>query len=265
MNEKKEEISSLQLNDELIKYYDDLIKQIKLDFNNGLYDQAINRCEEELEQPYLPFEYIVEFEKLAHNLEIEYRYKQIDNNIKQLSHYQMLQSIFDGENFNVYLFDYFLEKFNKELTETDFDSFQMWLNHPNVENVKKFYILDCLAHYEIDRNFIFRNTNINDDIVLNTLNFHDHEMFNQYNNTLEIIEKDLFKDPSVSKFASDLLDAVANHYFPLFPFKNSEELADIILNLINTSMNFVQIDYEKLNDDERKVYNIFIEIQNLKL
>ena len=86
MNEKKEEISSLQLNDELIKYYDDLIKQIKLDFNNGLYEQAINRCEEELEQPYLPFEYIVEFEKLAHNLETEYRYKQIDNNyLKKLS------------------------------------------------------------------------------------------------------------------------------------------------------------------------------------
>ncbi|MDE5617615.1 MAG: DUF3196 family protein [Ureaplasma sp.] len=264
MNKKENEISSLQLNDELIKYYDDLIKQIKLDFNNGLCEEAINRCEEELEQPYLPFEYIVEFEKLAHTLETEYRYKQIDDEIKQLSHHQMLNSIFDGENFNVYIFDYFLDKFNKDLENIDFDTFQIWLNHPNVENIKKFYILDCLSHYKIDRNLIFKNTNVDYDIVLNTLNFHDHEMFNPYNNTLKIIEKDLFKDPSVSKFASDLLEAVANHYFPIFPFKSSEELADIIMNLINMSMNFISIDYEKLTDDERKVYNIFIEIQNVK-
>jgi len=122
--------------------------------------------------------------------------------------------------------------------------------------------LDSLAHFNIDKDFIFYNHLVQDDVVLNTLNFHDHENFKNYNITLDIIEKTLFKDPIVTKFAEDLLNAVTTHYFPSFIFNDPENLAKIILKIINNSMNFVQLDLADLSEDERKVYKIFLDLQS---
>lgn len=253
----------LELNDELINYYDDLIKKIKDDFNNKKYKEAIARCEEELEQPYLPFEYIKEFEQLLFQMQAEYRYLQLDDKLKNQSKQQMINSIFDNVNFNVYLFDFFIEKYHSQLEDIDYNIIQKWLMSKKLDNSQKFYLLDTLAAFKIDRNFIFYNSNIDDDIVLNTLTFHENEYFKPYNLSLEIIEQDLFKDPIVSKFAIDLLDAVSCHYFPTFPFSSAERLAEIIMSIIHSSMNFKELKYDSLLDDEKKVFKIFIEIQNL--
>lgn len=254
--------NKITLNDEVIKYYDELLSNIKKDFVNGQHQKAIERLQEELEQTYIPFEYQQIFEHELHLLQTEYRYLQIDEKIKQLPQDKMLEQITANNKFNVYLLDYFLQLFHNQLTDKDYFVIGEWLKSTILDNTQKFYVLDSLAHFNIDKDFIFYNHLVQDDVVLNTLNFHDHENFKNYNITLDIIEKTLFKDPIVTKFAEDLLNAVTTHYFPSFIFNDPENLAKIILKIINNSMNFVQLDLANLSEDERKVYKIFLDLQS---
>lgn len=255
------EDKTLVLSDEVIKYYEDLLAKIKQDFQNKKYEQALQRLQEELEQTYIPYEYQQVFEEQLHQLQTEYRYLQLDEQLKNLSKTKMLNQVVSKQKFNVYLFDYFLQKFHQELTNDDFNEISRWLKSPILDNSQKFYVLDSLAHFNINHDFVLYNHLVQDDIVLNTLNFHEHECFDQYNKTLDIIEKTLFKDPVVTKFATDLLNAVAMHYFPSFVFNDPNNLAKIILKIINNSMNFVQPNLDEMSEQERKVYKIFLELQ----
>lgn len=257
--------NKVTLSDEVIKYYDDLLNRIKDDFNNGQQIKAINRLTEELEQTYIPYEYLQIFENQLHQFESEYRASQLDEALKKLSKDEMLQKIYVNKKFNVYLFDYFLQKFYKNLNSNDFKIMELWLKNPHLYNEQKFYILDALAHFEINHDFVLENTNTKDDVVLNTLNFHDHDSFKPFNDTLKILEDTLFKDQTVIKFASDLLNAVTAYYFPTFEFRNPETLAKIILKIINASMNFILLDLNDLNESERKVYKIFLQMQDSTL
>lgn len=254
--------NKITLNDEVIKYYDELLSNIKKDFANGQHQKAVERLQEELEQTYIPFEYQQIFEHELHLLQTEYRYLQIDEKIKKLPQDKMMEQIIANNKFNVYLLDYFLQLFHNQLTDKDYFVIGEWLKSTILDNTQKFYVLDSLAHFNIDKDFIFYNHLVQDDVVLNTLNFHDHENFKNYNITLDIIEKTLFKDPIVTKFAEDLLNAVTTHYFPSFIFNDPENLAKIILKIINNSMNFVQLDLADLSEDERKVYKIFLDLQS---
>lgn len=257
--------NKVTLSDEVIKYYDDLLNRIKNDFNNGQQIKAINRLTEELEQTYMPYEYLQVFENQLHQFEAEYRASQLDESLKKLSQEEMLYKVYVNKKFNVYLFDYFLQKFHTNLGAHDFGIMKGWLQDPYLINEQKFYVLDALAHFEIDHTFILENANTRDDVVLNTLTFHEHDSFAPFNETLKILEDSLFKDQIVIKFASDLLNAVTAYYFPTFEFKDPQTLAKIILKLINASMNFVLLDPNQLNEDERKVYKIFLQMQDSDL
>lgn len=252
----------LELSDDIIKYYDGILNKTKEWFENKQYQEAINRLQEELDQAYMPFEYQQIFEKQLFSFQTEYRYLKLDENLKNLSKHEMLKQIIINNSFNVYLFDYFLQTYHEKLTEMDFLEISNWLIGKILNNTQKFYILDSLAYFKIDKNFVLYNHNVNDDIVLNTLTFHDHEAFNKYNKTLQIIENDLFKDPTIVKFASELLDAIASEYFPLFNFESPELLAKIIINTINECMNCIEPQWDNLSNDERKVYKILINLQN---
>lgn len=256
--------NKIELNDEVIKYYDQILKKSKDKFTNKKYDEAIQLIEDELNQPYIPFEYEQIFENQLFAFQAEYRYLQIDEKYKLLDKNQMLKQIVANNKFNVYLFDFFIQKFNENLDNTDFDIIGKWLIVDFLSNYEKFYILDALAHFKIEHKFILFNHFTNDDVVLNTIDFHEHECFTKYNQVLEIIEQQLIKDPSIAKFASDLLNAVATHYFPTFEFQSTEKLANIILKIISNCFNFIEIDPNSLSEDERKVYNIFLSIQNTK-
>lgn len=256
--------NKIELNDEVIKYYDQILKKSKDKFTDKKYDEAIQLIEEELNQPYIPFEYEQIFENQLFAFQAEYRYLQIDEKYKLLDKNQMLKQITANNKFNVYLFDFFIQKFNETLDNTDFDIIGKWLIVDFLSNYEKFYILDALAHFKIEHKFILFNHFTNDDVVLNTIDFHEHECFAKYNQVLEIIEQQLIKDPSIAKFASDLLNAVATHYFPTFEFQSIEQLANIILKIINNCFNFIEINPNHLSKDERKVYNIFLSIQNSK-
>ena len=54
--------NKIELNDEVIKYYDQILKKSKDKFTNKKYDEAIQLIEDELNQPYIPFEYEQIFE-----------------------------------------------------------------------------------------------------------------------------------------------------------------------------------------------------------
>lgn len=257
----KDNQDQIVLSDEVIKYYDELLKRIKDDFYNGEQVKAINRLEEELQQTYMPYEYLQIFENQLHQFESEYRANQLDEKLKKLSREEMLSKIYVNNKFNVYLYDYFLQTYHEQLTSQDFLIFANWLKDKNLLNEQKFYILDALAYFNINHDFVLENSNTNDDVVLNTLNFHDHASFEPFNETLKILEDTLFKDQIVIKFANDLLNAVTAYYFPTFEFKDPQNLAKIILKIINASMNFVLLDPHDLSEDERKVYKIFLQMQ----
>ena len=256
--------NKIELNDEVIKYYDGILKKAKDKFTNKNYEEAIEMIEDELNQPYIPFEYEQVFENQLFAFQAEYRYLQIDEKYKLLDKNQMLKQITNENKFNVYLFDFFIQKFNENLTNEDFIIISDWLAGNCLSNYEKFYILDALAHFKIEHKFVYFNHNTNDDVVLNTIDFHNHTLFDNYHQTLAIIEEQLMKDPTILKFATDLLNAVATHYFPSFEFQSTNSLANIILKIINNCFNFIEINPDDLSEEERKVYNVFVSIQNTK-
>ena len=251
-----EPIKRLEEDDEVNKYYDKLVENITLDWQNGKHQEAINRIQEELDQPYIPYEYEDVLSDLLYSYERELKFKTIDENIKNLSANDMLVEINRGGKFNIFLFELFMQKYGEQLEKPQFAIFQLWLQDKNVLNTHKFFILDSLAELNISHDFIYYNANVDEDIVLNTLTYRENELLKPYDEAAKIINEQTFKDPIISKFASDVLSATGYYYFPSFPFSSTQSLADAILNTISNSVNMIDINPDQLDDDEKKVTKV---------
>lgn len=249
-------IQRIEDNDEVNKYYDQLIEKITLDWQNQKYQEAIDRIKEELDQPYLPFEYEDILSDLLYSYERELKLMHLDEHLKNLSANDMLVEINKDGKFNIFLFEYFMQKYGEHLEKPQLAILQLWLQDKTILNTEKFFILDCLAEANVDQNFIFYNANTDDDVVLNPLTYRDHEALKPYEEASKIISDQTFKDPTVDNFARDVLSACAYYYFPSFPFSSVDNLSSAILNVISNSLNMIDPDPDTLTEDEKLVNKV---------
>lgn len=249
-------IERIEKNDEVNKYYDKLIENITLDWQNGKCDEALKRIEEELEQPYIPFEYEDILNDMFYSYRRELKLKTIDENIRNLSANDMLVEINRSGKFNTFLFELFMQKYGEKLEKPQLAILQLWLQDKEMKNINKFFILDLLAESNVNHDFIFYNANVDDDIVVNPLTYRTLDVLKPYDETAKIINEETFKDPVLQNFALDVLSATGYHYFPTFPFTSSEDLANAILTCINNSINMVEVNYDDLSDDEKRVEKV---------
>lgn len=256
MKEIIKPIERIEESDDIKKYYDELIKKITNDWQNNKHELAIQRLEEELEQPYIPYNYEELMSDMLFSYQRELKFLSIDNKIKNMSMDEMIGQIFINNKFNIFVFELFIQKFGKNIDDKYFPIIQLWLQSSEISNEDKFLILDSLAGEEIDKNFVFYNANVKHDIVVNTLTYRESEYLKKYNKTLEIIDDLVNKDQVVGNFAKDVLECCANYYFPEFPFKSIDSFATAIVNIINKFMNLAEVDVNLLTHDEKIVYKI---------
>ncbi|GAA5414623.1 DUF3196 family protein [Ureaplasma ceti] len=252
----KKPIERIHDDKEVNKYYDKLIASITEEWQNQNYDGALKRIEEELEQPYIPYEYEDMLSDMFYSYQRELKLKTIDENIKNMSANDMLVEINRGGKFNSFLFELFIQKYGDKLEKPQLAIMQLWLQDKNMKNLNKFFILDALAENNVDEKFIFYNANVDDDIVLSPTTYRTLDALKPYDEAGKIINEETFKDPVLQNFALDVLNATAYHYFPSFPFSSDEELAFAILNSINNSINMVDADRSTMTEDDLLVEKV---------
>lgn len=256
MSVHTKQIERFEETDDIKKYYDELIKRISDDWQNNKHDMAIARLEEELEQPYIPYNYEELMSDMLFSYKREKKFLAIDEKVKNMSMDEMIGQIFVNNKFNIFIYELFIQKFGKEINEKYFPIIQLWLQSPNISNEDKFLILDSLAGEEIDKDFVFYNSNVDHDVVVNTLTYRESEYLKKYNLTLDKIEDIVNKDQVVGNFAKDVLECCANFYFPEFPFESIDSFASAIVNIIQKFMNLEEVDVNTLSHDEKIVYKI---------
>ena len=256
MKEKQQPISRVEETDEIKKYYDELIKKISEDWQNNKHQLAIQRLQEELDQPYIPYNYEELMSDMLFSYQRELKFLSIDNKIKNMSMDEMIGQIFVNNKFNIFIFELFIQKYGSKIDEKYFPIIQLWLQSNIITNKDKFLILDSLASEGIDKDFVFYNNNVDHEVVVNTLTYRESEYLKKYNLTLNKIDNIINKDQVMANFAKDVLECCANYYFPEFPFNSIDSFAEAIINLINKFMNLEEVDISILNHDEKIVYKI---------
>ncbi len=256
MNKNIKSIQRVEETDDIKKYYDELIKKIVDDWQNKKYVLAIQRLEEELDQPYIPFNYEELMSDMLFSYKRELKFLTIDESVKKMSMDEMLSNIFVNDNFNIFIFELFIQKYGSQLSDKHFPIIQLWLQSNKISNEDKFLILDSLAAEGIDKNFIFYNFNVNNDVVVNTLTYRDSEYLNKYKLALDKIANIVNKDQVVANFCSNIVECCANYYFPEFPFSSIDSFAYSVVKIINKFMNFEEVEFSNLNNDEKIIYKI---------
>lgn len=256
MKENQQPISRVEETDEIKKYYDELIKKISEDWQKNKHELAIQRLQEELDQPYIPYNYEELMSDMLFSYQRELKFLSIDNKVKNMSMDEMIGQIFVNNKFNIFIFELFIQKYGTKIDEKYFPIIQLWLQSNVITNEDKFLILDSLAAEGIDKDFVFYNNNVDHEVVVNTLTYRESEYLKKYNLTLNKIDSIINKDQVVANFAKDVLECCANYYFPEFPFNSIDSFAESIINLINKFMNLEEVDISKLNHDEKIVYKI---------
>lgn len=251
-----EPIQRIEENDEVNKYYDKLIQHITEDWQNQKYQAAIDRIQEELDQPYIPYEYENILSDLLYSYERELKMMHLDEHLKNLSANDMLVEINKNGKFNIFLFELFMQKYGEHLEKPQLAILQLWLQDKVILNTEKFFILDCLAEANVDQNFIFYNANTDDDVVLNPLTYRDNEALQPYDEASKLVNDQTFKDPVVNNFANDVMSATAYYYFPSFPFSSTENLSNAVLNVISNSLNMLEVNPAQLSEDEKLVNKV---------
>ncbi|MBU3830609.1 MAG: DUF3196 family protein [Candidatus Ureaplasma intestinipullorum] len=256
MNLEKNKINQLEETDEVKNYYENLIKKISEDWQNNKHELAIERLKEELDQPYIPYNFEELMSDMLFSYERELKFSLIDKKIKEMSMDEMIGQIFVNGKFNVFIFELFVQKFTSKIDDKYFPIFQLWLQSSDISNEDKFLILDSLASEGIDKDFVFYNKNVDHDVVVNTLSYRESDYLKKYNLTLKKIEQIIEKDQVVANFAKDVLECCANYYFPEFPFKSVDSFANAIINIISKFMNLEDVNITELNHDEKIIYKI---------
>ena len=252
----KQKIERLEKTDEVSKYYDDLIKTISDEWINKNYSLAIELLNEELSQPYIPYEYEQLMEDMLFSYNRELKLNEIDSKIKNMSIDDMIVNIFVNNKFNVYLFELFIEKFGDDINESHLNIIQLWLLSKYISNTDKFRILDSLYNLGINHQFKFYNANINQETIINSVDYKSNSYINEYKKVYDILYEMHNKEQVLFNFENDVLEYCAHYYFPTFPFSGYKNLANAIYYVVNSFMDNLKLNFNKLNDDEKIVYKI---------
>jgi hypothetical protein len=192
---------------------------------------------QELASPYIPIEYIQDFERLYVEISRKVIANEITTKYESMSKMKMLGEIYDGKKINVNVLSFFLGKFIKDIDEVDLQFINKIFTDKTIDNNTKLFILVQLKDAGVSYEFDFYNNLTNSNFKLSpqsSFEFGNVEFFNKVN---KIISDRLSKEPSLIVIAKELLVIIYEYYFNQIPPYTIEVLSDNLTKYISQYFN----------------------------
>ncbi|CAM9100513.1 hypothetical protein MYMA111404_00650 [Mycoplasma marinum] len=209
-------------------YYKEIIKEIK-ELINTNPEEAIKKLEIELNMPYVPEKYEIQFIQLLDD--IKYKIKQDANINNELSRQDVLDILFKNDKLRMPMAIAKLKDLNLRAM---MDDIQKIISSNEISNVIKTIIYEYCVEQEIDFNLKWNNKLINPKIVGSTI------QLLAYQQAYLKIEQAIIKNPSLQKVAHSFLELYALNRFPEFIDEKSG-LGEVIISIAYESMGIPEI------------------------
>jgi hypothetical protein len=232
--------------DNLDKYFEEIIEKIsRLQKENNL-DDALEILEQELHSSYIPLKYIQTLEQMYVDISNEQTIKNIKQKYNAMSKTEMLGNIYKNNKLDLNVLSYFLSKFYKEIDSYDLQYLNKIFLDKNISNNEKIFILNQLKIIETNYDFEYLNINTNDQFKINPISNFEIQNHTYYKDVLNILERELMKEPSLILLSKDLLQIIYEYFFNKKVSKfNSNELASNLINYVKKHFD----DQIKINEE----------------
>jgi len=220
------------------------LNKLEQEINDGQYRKVYDKISELEEEIILyPKEYAEKLEKIKKLLSIETKKSVFQEQLSKKSKVQLLNIV--SNNFDIYLFNYMINKFKTELNTEDYAKINMMLSDKKVSNSNKLLILDILKDEEISIDITFINSYTNEKKVFNTTSNFQIEKSSDYLGLLKSLSNLFYKEPSKLAIAKKLLLSFFIYFYPKPTIK---ELDNKIYNLINCMFENKEYSDKEFND-----------------
>jgi hypothetical protein len=192
---------------------------------------------QELASPYIPAEYIQEFERLYVEISRKVIADEIKHKYNNMSKMKLLAEIYDGKKLNINVLSFFLGKFLKEIDGVDLQFINKIFLDKNIDNDNKLFIMSQLKDAGISYEFDFYNKMTNSSIKLNSQSNFEFEHIDFFNKTNKSINDKLSKEPSLIGIANELLVIIYEYYFNQIPPYTVEDLSENLVKYVGQYFN----------------------------
>jgi hypothetical protein len=217
--------------DNLDKYFQKIIGQIKDLIQTEKLDDALEIVEQELSSSYIPLKFIQIFEQLYFDISNGILVKNIEQKFNDMSKNEMLGSIFKKDKIDLNILSFFLSKFNREINKNDLFYLNRIFEDEYISNNEKIFILSQFKIANISYDFDFANHMISERFKINTLSNFEINSRTYYKSVLDMLEQQLIKEPSLIALAKNLLQIIYEHFFNRDVIKYNDKI--LSNNLVN--------------------------------
>lgn len=240
---------------EIEQYYSNISQQTIALITEKKYEQAINILNEELNQPYIPYDI---YEKLLQSkLDIEKMLLE-DTYIKKfdsLTKREIWSQVYNENNnfIDISYISILLEKYENEFDDYDVTMINDILNNKKINNVDKWLLIELISQLKLNYSFSMYNSFLDKKISFNL------ETLQTSQDQLVIIAKELSnllaKQPSELEIALQLLQALHTKFIPNEISFNNHDIINTLKNVVLALFNHEQL----VTNDITKLLKEFLE------
>jgi hypothetical protein len=165
-------------------FYEKIMDKIYDLTKKGELEEALKIVEEEIVSPYIPADYLNDFERLYTELKKAVTAMSMEKKYAGMTKLEIMSQIFKKNTVNMNAFTFFLSRYVYEMEQIDAHFFNTIFLSSSVSMFEKIFILEQFKFADVNFTFEFYNQNSNKNFCVNSMS--DFEMSNaQYYASVE--------------------------------------------------------------------------------
>lgn len=228
-------------NNEIDQYYSDISQQIIVLIKEKKYIQAINILNEELNQPYVPYDIYERLNQSKIDIERMQIEESYDKKFNLLTKREIWNQIYNEANhfIDISYISILLEKYEHEFNDYDVTMLNNILNNKHINNVDKWLLIELILQLKLDYPFSMYNSFLDKKMSFNL------ETLTGGQQQLAMIAKELTnilaKQPSELEIALQLLQALYTKFIPNQISFNNHDIINTLKNVVLALFNHEQL------------------------
>ncbi|MGL4950926.1 MAG: DUF3196 family protein [Mycoplasma sp.] len=222
-------------NDELQEYYSELTLKILALYQEKKFEEALAIVEEEISQPYVPNEFLIQFIDLQNDIEKIISNNTFEKEFSDMTKLQIWNKIFDEKNnkVDVSFINLLLEKYNNTLDEIDISIIQKILRNKKIDNIDKSLIIQILCELDNKETFKIYNNVSHKEFNFSQKTFLE-TTFKQLQEITKELENIFIQDPSRLELSINLLHVLHVKFIPVCIDFPNHDIINTLKNITNS-------------------------------
>ncbi|MGL4951824.1 MAG: DUF3196 family protein [Mycoplasma sp.] len=221
---------------EFSEYYSKIFSEILHLYQNHKFEESLKILDEEINQPYVPSEYLSQMLDLKNDVEKTLGNESFKEKFQNMSKLQIWNEIYDEDKnkLNISYFELLIEKYNETLDEMDITIIQKIFLNKKISNYDKVLIIQLICDLKVEHTFEIYNEYLDKISVFSPIEYLDTTL-SQLKEISDAISQIYLQDPTKTEIASNLLYVL---HIKLMPGCINFNIHDIINTLKNITNSF---------------------------